>query len=116
MSLRFDVAAHPGALAYKLLAGLVVPRPIALVTTIDAAGVVNAAYAHHFGLAGRTAVGLEDFQCAGHLAQFVTGIGASDLLLQIAFGHGALYGVLATLIALLAGLAIGLVFQSKGAH
>ena len=52
MSLRFDVAAHPGARAYKLLAGLVVPRPIALVTTIDAAGVVNAAPFSFFNLMG----------------------------------------------------------------
>jgi flavin reductase (DIM6/NTAB) family NADH-FMN oxidoreductase RutF len=52
MSRRFDVAAHPGALAYKLLAGLVVPRPIALVTTIDAAGVVNAAPFSFFNVVG----------------------------------------------------------------
>ena len=52
MSLRFDVAAHPGDLAYKLLAGLVVPRPIALVTTIDAAGVVNAAPFSFFNVMG----------------------------------------------------------------
>ena len=52
MSVRFDVAAHPGALAYKLLAGLVVPRPIALVTTIDAAGVVNAAPFSFFNVMG----------------------------------------------------------------
>ena len=52
MSLRFDVAAHPGALAYKLLAGLVVPRPIALVTTIDATGVVNAAPFSFFNVMG----------------------------------------------------------------
>jgi hypothetical protein len=37
-------------------------------------------------------------------------------LARMAFDHGGLYGVLATIIALLAGLAIGLVFQSKGAH
>ena len=43
MMTRFDVAANPGALAYKLLAGLVVPRPIALVTTIDNEGRTNAA-------------------------------------------------------------------------
>ena len=52
MSLRFDVAAHPGALAYKLLAGLVVPRPIALVTTIDGDGVVNAAPFSFFNVMG----------------------------------------------------------------
>ena len=52
MSVRFDVAAHPGALAYKLLAGLVVPRPIALVTTVDAQGVVNAAPFSFFNVMG----------------------------------------------------------------
>ena len=52
MSVRFDVAAHPGDLAYKLLAGLVVPRPIALVTTVDAAGVVNAAPFSFFNVMG----------------------------------------------------------------
>lgn len=52
MSVRFDVAAHPGVLAYKLLAGLVVPRPIALVTTVDAAGVVNAAPFSFFNVMG----------------------------------------------------------------
>ncbi len=35
---------------------------------------------------------------------------------DLAFNHGAWYGVLASVIALLGGLAIGLVFQSKGAH
>ncbi len=43
MSLRFDLAANPGGRAYRLLAGLVVPRPIALVTTVDGAGRVYAA-------------------------------------------------------------------------
>lgn len=52
MSHCFDVAAHPGALAYKLLAGLVVPRPIGLVTTMDAAGVVNAAPFSFFNVMG----------------------------------------------------------------
>jgi len=42
--------------------------------------------------------------------------GAPKMLDDLAFDHGALYGVLATIIALLAGLAVGLVFQSKGAH
>lgn len=52
MSVRFDVAAHPGALAYRLLAGLVVPRPIALVTTVDAAGRPNAAPFSFFNVLG----------------------------------------------------------------
>jgi flavin reductase (DIM6/NTAB) family NADH-FMN oxidoreductase RutF len=51
-AVRFDVAAHPGAQAYKLLAGLVVPRPIALVTTVDAQGVVNAAPFSFFNVMG----------------------------------------------------------------
>ena len=43
-------------------------------------------------------------------------VGFPALLAGLAFGHAALYGILATIIALLAGLAIGLVFQSRGAH
>ncbi|MGO9531585.1 MAG: TIGR02186 family protein, partial [Syntrophobacteraceae bacterium] len=43
-------------------------------------------------------------------------VGFPALLAQLAFGHAALYGILATLIALLAGLAVGLIFQGKGAH
>jgi len=39
----FDFAALTPRERYKLLIGAVVPRPIALVTTIDASGVVNAA-------------------------------------------------------------------------
>jgi flavin reductase (DIM6/NTAB) family NADH-FMN oxidoreductase RutF len=52
MTNRFDVAAHPGERAYRLLAGLVVPRPIALVTTIDAAGRTNAAPFSFFNVLG----------------------------------------------------------------
>jgi flavin reductase (DIM6/NTAB) family NADH-FMN oxidoreductase RutF len=52
MSLRFDVAAHSGGLAYKLLAGLVVPRPIALVTTVDIGGNANAAPFSFFNVMG----------------------------------------------------------------
>lgn len=52
MTVRFDVAANPGALAYKLLAGLVVPRPIALVTTIDHEGRTNAAPFSFFNVMG----------------------------------------------------------------
>ena len=52
MSLRFDVAANPGLPAYKLRAGLVVPRPIALVTTVDAEGRVNAAPFSFFNVMG----------------------------------------------------------------
>ena len=38
-----DLATLPPALRYKLLAALVVPRPIALVTTVGPGGIVNAA-------------------------------------------------------------------------
>ena len=41
--MRFDFAELAPAERYKLLGGLVVPRPIALVTTQDAAGRTNAA-------------------------------------------------------------------------
>ncbi|MGA2401491.1 MAG: TIGR02186 family protein [Syntrophobacteraceae bacterium] len=43
-------------------------------------------------------------------------VGFPALLAGLAFGHSALYGILATIIALLAGLVIGLVFQSRGSH
>ena len=43
-------------------------------------------------------------------------IGIPALMADLAFNHGAWYGVLASIIAILGGLAIGLVFQSKGAH
>jgi hypothetical protein len=42
--------------------------------------------------------------------------GFPALLSSLAFANGAMYGILATVIAVLAGLGIGLVFQSKGAH
>jgi flavin reductase (DIM6/NTAB) family NADH-FMN oxidoreductase RutF len=41
--MMFDIAAIPPAEGYKLLVSTVVPRPIAWVTTVDRAGVVNAA-------------------------------------------------------------------------
>ena len=37
---------------YKLMAGLIVPRPIALITTVNAAGVVNAAPFSMFNMVG----------------------------------------------------------------
>lgn len=43
-------------------------------------------------------------------------VGFPALLAGLAFGRPALYGILATIIALLAGLGIGLVFQGKGGH
>lgn len=51
-----------------------------------------------------------------HEAVTVNLVGFAALLSKLAFGNAALYGVLATIIAIVAGLAIGLVFQSKGAH
>ncbi len=42
--------------------------------------------------------------------------GFPALLAGLAFGLPALYGILATVIALLTGLAIGAVFQSRGGH
>jgi flavin reductase (DIM6/NTAB) family NADH-FMN oxidoreductase RutF len=41
--MHFDLALVPPEQAYKLLVATVVPRPIALATTVDAAGRVNAA-------------------------------------------------------------------------
>jgi uncharacterized protein (TIGR02186 family) len=43
-------------------------------------------------------------------------VGFPALLAGLAFEHSALYGILATVIALLAGLGIGLIFQSRGSH
>lgn len=43
-------------------------------------------------------------------------VGAPAWLSHMAFDNGLMYGILATIIAILSGLAIGLVFQSKGAH
>lgn len=41
--MHFDLESLPSAVAYKLLTGLVAPRPIALVTTMDENGRLNAA-------------------------------------------------------------------------
>ena len=41
--MHFDLAAIPASDAYKLLVSTVVPRPIALATTVDAEGRINAA-------------------------------------------------------------------------
>jgi flavin reductase (DIM6/NTAB) family NADH-FMN oxidoreductase RutF len=43
MTIQFDFAKLSAPERYKLLCGLVVPRPIALITTISDTGVVNAA-------------------------------------------------------------------------
>ncbi len=42
--------------------------------------------------------------------------GLPALMAALAFNHSIVYGIFATLIALFAGLGIGLVFQGKGAH
>ena len=39
----FDPAAHPHSQIYKLMTGIIVPRPIALVSTVDAQGIANLA-------------------------------------------------------------------------
>ena len=39
----FDPAAHPHRQIYKLMTGIIVPRPIALVSTVDAEGIANLA-------------------------------------------------------------------------
>ncbi len=41
--MKFDLEALPGSHAYKLLVGLVAPRPIALITSMDENGRLNAA-------------------------------------------------------------------------
>jgi flavin reductase (DIM6/NTAB) family NADH-FMN oxidoreductase RutF len=41
--MHFDLAQIPATDAYKLLVSTVVPRPIALATTVDGSGSVNAA-------------------------------------------------------------------------
>lgn len=50
--MEFDIAAMETAQSYRLLASVVVPRPIALVTTLDASGTVNAAPFSFFNLIG----------------------------------------------------------------
>ncbi len=42
--------------------------------------------------------------------------GAPSVMAALAFDHPILYGAIASFIAVIAGLGIGLVFQSKGAH
>ena len=41
--MRFDLETAPASVAYKLLVGLVAPRPIALITSMDEEGRLNAA-------------------------------------------------------------------------
>ncbi len=41
--ISFDPAEHPQRQIYKLMTGIIVPRPIALVSTVDATGNANLA-------------------------------------------------------------------------
>jgi len=50
--MEFDAITSPHRATYKLLTGLVAPRPIALVTSMDAAGRVNAAPFSFFNAVG----------------------------------------------------------------
>lgn len=52
--MQIDFATISAYQRYKLMASLIVPRPIALVTTINAAGVVNAAPFSMFNMMGKT--------------------------------------------------------------
>jgi flavin reductase (DIM6/NTAB) family NADH-FMN oxidoreductase RutF len=49
---EYDLGAMPSNDAYRLLTGLIVPRPIALVTSVGASGVVNAAPFSFFNMVG----------------------------------------------------------------
>lgn len=51
-SMQFDIHALPSGDAYKLLASVVVPRPIALVTTLGPDGQINAAPFSFFNMVG----------------------------------------------------------------
>lgn len=50
--MRFDLETLPTPICYKLLAATVVPRPIAWVTTLSAAGIANAAPYSFFNVMG----------------------------------------------------------------
>ncbi len=51
--MSIDLSALPPAERYKLLTAVVIPRPVAWVTTVSAAGVVNAAPYSFFNLFGQ---------------------------------------------------------------
>ncbi len=51
-SVEFDLRAMPAAESYRLLVSLVLPRPIALVTSLNQDGLVNAAPFSFFNLMG----------------------------------------------------------------
>lgn len=52
MTIDFDLEGKTGGEAYRLLVNLVVPRPIALVTSLNSDGLVNAAPFSFFNLLG----------------------------------------------------------------
>ncbi|WP_434287801.1 flavin reductase family protein [Celeribacter sp. SCSIO 80788] len=63
MTLEFDLSALPATEAYKLLSGAILPRPIAVITTVSPEGVANAAPFSFFGILSHDpailAVGIE---------------------------------------------------------
>jgi flavin reductase (DIM6/NTAB) family NADH-FMN oxidoreductase RutF len=63
MTLEFDLSALPATEAYKLLSGAILPRPIAVITTVSPEGVANAAPFSFFGILSHdpatVAVGIE---------------------------------------------------------
>jgi hypothetical protein len=63
---------------------------------------------------------VKDGQVAAQTVKTVTArlTGAPAVMAEMAFGHGALYGIMAALIAILGGLIIGRIFQGAkgGAH
>lgn len=50
--MEFDLTGEHAPSAYKLLAGVITPRPIAWITTVDESGVVNAAPFSFFNVLG----------------------------------------------------------------
>lgn len=64
------------------------------------------------------AIALRDNAVVGSTSATITAAlaGFPKWLSELAYQKSALYGVMATVIAIVSGLAIGLVFQSKGAH
>ena len=57
-----------------------------------------------------------ELAASGTTSVHVELVGIPAKMADVAFNHSLVYGILATIVALLSGLAIGLVFQSKGAH
>lgn len=63
-------------------------------------------------------VAIRDGQVVGRTSSAITSemIGFPRWLSNLAFGRSLLYGMMATAIALVSGLVIGLIFQGKGVH